>query len=253
MPPGQRPLGRAQSLRAPPTRRKRRETCERGWCGCRQDRSPSARPWALGSRTSPPQRTIHLDTFDIDRTETSAGDYGKCVDVGACTAPRCGKEKDEPERRPDHPVVCVTWAQADAFCRWANKRLPTEAEWEKAARGRDGRRWPWGNQDPTCDLANSADCSGKVKPVESTPGGASPYGVLNLSGNVYEWVADFYHRDYYAIGPERNPPGPFSGDRRVLRGGAFSYAPSELTAHGRTFADPTKSLDRVGFRCARSP
>jgi serine/threonine-protein kinase len=174
------------------------------------------------------------------------------VEAGSCSAPSCSEEGDSPEKRGDHPVVCVTWEQARRYCAWAGKRLPTEAEWEKAARGTDARTFPWGNTAPSCELAHYYDCEGtSTLPVGTLKAGASPYGVLDMAGNVFEWVADWHHADYYALGPDRDPPGPASGEKKVVRGGAYSYGADELTVHGRTFDLPIKAFTQVGFRCVR--
>jgi len=209
-------------------------------------------PEGVGLEDERPQRSIHLDTFDIDRTEVPLRDYQKCVAAQTCAPPECGEPEDKAETRPDHPVVCVSWAQAKAYCEWAGKRLPTEAEWEKAARGDDGRLFPWGNQAPSCELANHSGCGEGTHPVGSKTAGASPHGALDMAGNVYEWVADWHHEAYYELCPDRNPPGPPRGDKKIVRGGAFSYAADELTVHGRTFDRPEVAYDQVGFRCARS-
>jgi formylglycine-generating enzyme required for sulfatase activity len=209
-------------------------------------------PDGVGLRDEHPQRKIELDAFDIDRTEVSVADYGKCVSAGACEPPACTEDGDEPEKRGTYPVVCVPWESAKAYCAWAGKRLPTEAEWEKAARGTEGAKFPWGAGEPSCARANHYDCGNERKPVDSLPEGKSPYGALNMAGNVYEWVADWHHADYYALSPSKNPPGPWSGRKKVVRGGAYSYGGDELTSHGRTYDLPEKAYDQVGFRCAKS-
>jgi formylglycine-generating enzyme required for sulfatase activity len=206
----------------------------------------------VGLKDEHPQRKIFLDTFDIDRTEVSVGDYGKCVSAGACAAASCTEDGDEPEKRTGHPVVCVTWSAAEKYCERAGKRLPTEAEWEKAARGTGGAKFPWGEGEPSCNRANHDACGKERKPVDSHPEGKSPYGALNMAGNVYEWVGDWHHRAYYALSPERNPQGPWSGEKKVVRGGAYSYDADELNSHGRTYDRPVKAYDQVGFRCAKS-
>jgi formylglycine-generating enzyme required for sulfatase activity len=209
-------------------------------------------PPDVGLEDEQPQRRIHLDTFDIDRTEVSSAEYKRCVAAGQCTEPACAKADHKPETRGDHPVVCVTWDQADRFCRWAGKRLPTELEWEKAARGTDGRKYPWGNEPPSCERARYTGCGDGTHAVGALAS-ASPYGALDMAGNVWEWVADWHHAAYYAIAPARNPVPPFTGDKKVVRGGSFSYGKDNLTTHGRTFDVPTIAYDHVGIRCARAP
>ena len=158
-------------------------------------------------------------------------------------------------------MTCIEWEQAKTFCEWAGKRLPTEAEWEKAARGTDGRVFPWGSdfdQSKACDYAVFHDkwigCGkGRSWPVGSKPKGASPYGAMDMAGNVSEWVADFYDEKYYSHSPYKNPTGPAEGDRRVLRGGEFrSFLPNLRISHREAFALTFKD-ESLGVRCAKSP
>ena len=166
-----------------------------------------------------PQHAVYLDAFWIDRTEVTDAQYDKCVEAGACEH-RATIYEQRPDA-PDLPVAWVNWYDAQNYAAWAGGRLPTEAEWEKAARGENGQIYPWGNSPPDCHNANYKGCAGKLLPVGSLPDGASPYGALDMAGNVEEWVADWYDEGYYSQSPFRNPQGPESGDRQALRGGAF--------------------------------
>jgi len=216
-----------------------------------------------------PQHNVYLDAYWIDSTEVTNAMYGLCVASGSCTPPT---EDASFSRSPyyshptcaGYPVVQVTWLQAHDYCEWAARRLPTEAEWEKAARGTDGRRFPWGDQAPTGTLANlcGSECRAEPResnvddgfietsPVGSFPAGASPYGALDMAGNVLEWVTDWGRADYYSVSPEVNPSGPSTGDTRVLRGGSFVQLPVGITASARIFLLPAASNEYGGFRCA---
>ncbi len=192
-----------------------------------------------------PQHTVHLDAFWIDRTEVTNARYRLCVEAGACAEPECWD--DDALNAPDQPVVCVTWRDAVGYAAWAGGRLPTEAEWEKAARGTDGRLYPWGDGAPDCERANYNRCVGLPLPVGSLPGGASPYGVLDMAGNVHEWVSDRYGKYSYADSARENPLGPDSGFNRVTRGGSFRWQKGVRCA-SRSFYYPELSSDDRGFR-----
>ncbi|NOT57839.1 MAG: SUMF1/EgtB/PvdO family nonheme iron enzyme, partial [Deltaproteobacteria bacterium] len=192
---------------------------------------------------SGPQHSIHLDPFYIDTHEVTNQRYRAFVDATGHRAPTFWHD---PRQLADdtQPVVGVSWQDAHAFCAWQGKRLPTEAEWEKAARGTDGRRYPWGQEWDAARLHTADTIAGKplenfavwttwqrgmsagietARPaaVGSYPSGASPYGVLDMAGNVWEWVADWYEPEYYASAPARNPIGPERGEAKVLRGGGW--------------------------------
>ncbi|MEI2691323.1 MAG: bifunctional serine/threonine-protein kinase/formylglycine-generating enzyme family protein [Anaerolineae bacterium] len=201
-----------------------------------------------------PQHTVYLDAFWSDKTEVTAAQYRRCVDAGACSAPDTGGSCTySADGRSDHPINCVDWNQAAAYCAWAGRRLPTEAEWEKAARGADGRIYPWGDQAPDAALANFDQNIGSTTAVGSYPAGASPYGALDMAGNVWEWAADWYDEATYTASPRENPTGPGTGSTRVLRGGSWGISASYVRAASRDGGTPDFRDDRVGFRCARSP
>ncbi len=219
-----------------------------------------------------PQHQIDLPAYYMDITEVTAAAYKKCVDVGKCTKPdsssycspryygtygASGKEQ--------HPVNCVNWLQADTFCKWtdAKGRLPTESEWEKAARGGlHGKKYPWGDQTPTCtpgqpntvvwgDGSNTDGCGTDSTWAVGTGSSKNTYGLYDMSGNVWEWVNDWYGDSYYGSSPASNPQGPGSGSVRVKRGGSFDEVTS-LRASSRDVFKPSYVGGSVGFRCARS-
>lgn len=206
-----------------------------------------------------PQLEVVLDSFWIDRAEVTNQMYALCVAAGACTPPKStgyigrGPYYGEPEFA-DYPVLFVDWRQARDYCRWAGRRLPTEAEWEKAARGTDGRRYPWGWFNPTCDVSNHGVCARGTVDANWGPLGASPYGALNMAGNVQEWVSSLYWPYPYNSRDGREDPDAL-GDR-VLRGGTWCAGwPSLRAAHrGRFYYDnPLALLNADGFRCALTP
>ena len=204
-----------------------------------------------------PLRTVTLDAYSIDKYEVTNARYQACVDAGACEPPQEAGSytRDAYFGNPEfanYPVIQVTWHQATAFCAWEGARLPTEAEWEKAARGTDGRMYPWGDQAPTQELANFDKNVGDTTPVGSYPAGASPYGVMDMAGNVWEWVSDWYDSAYYSQSPTDNPQGPATGGSRVLRGGSWSLD-SDVRSTYRSYYSPSRwSGYYGGFRCARS-
>ncbi len=196
-----------------------------------------------------PRHTVYLEAFWIDQTEVTNRMYSMCIAAGACTKP-VSTESDLVEK-PDHPVRGVTWFQAQKYCQWSDRRLPTEAEWEKAARGPDGRLFPWGDQKPNADLVNFDFVMNDILDVGKFPKGASAYQAYDMAGNVWEWVADWYAENYYSEAPYRNPIGPGSGNRRVIRGGAWNTAEQAIRSANRFWAFPGRD-DFTGFRCADS-
>jgi formylglycine-generating enzyme required for sulfatase activity len=223
-------------------------------------------------RDEKPQHIVYLDAFWIDRTEVTNARYVRFLNTlgehrGTCGGRDCAETRVEDKYSPflrrqgqyvvepgleDHPATEVSWYGAQAYCAWAGARLPTEAEWERAARGVDGRTYPWGNEPPDCDRAQYGDCGGATAPVGARLAGASPYGVLDMAGNVWEWVADWYDPAYYTISPAQNPQGPAGGERKVFRGGSWGYPPTFMRAADRARNRPTYAGFNVGFRCATS-
>ncbi|PCC68412.1 Formylglycine-generating enzyme, required for sulfatase activity, contains SUMF1/FGE domain [Nannocystis exedens] len=212
-----------------------------------------------------PAQAIFLDSFMIDRYEVTWKDYSACVAGGGCSkiaTSRCEVWTGEAFVRgaalapaflgEDHPVVCATWQQAVDYCAWMGKRLPTEAEWERAARGPDARsQYPWGDDPPTCAQAHTHECGTTTAPVGQHPAGVSPEGIHDLAGNASEWVADWYDKYAYRRGSRRNPTGPPRGAVRVVRGGSYYDGPGYLRASYRYGLSPQWGYGTVGFRCAR--
>jgi formylglycine-generating enzyme required for sulfatase activity len=207
-----------------------------------------------------PVHTVGVDAFWIDRTEVTNAMYAKCVLAGGCQQPKSTSSSTRNNyygaaQYANYPVINVTWDNANGYCQWAGVHLPTEAEWEKAARGTDGRTYPWGDDVPTCSLANfwnvNRGCFGDTSPVGSYPSGASPYKALDMAGNVWEWVMDWYDPGYYAKSLSFNPSGPISGTNRVLRGGAWGYGADYVSSSYRYGHIPASTDSNFGFRCSR--
>jgi formylglycine-generating enzyme required for sulfatase activity len=228
------------------------------YMGCPQRGDPDC------ERDEKPAFRVQLSRFAIDRLEVTQGEYQQCVAAGGCTPldlqhcfvwngrsfVRGGKPPGE-LLQPDHPVVCVDWLQAATYCNQVGKRLPTEAEWERAAAGSEQRRYPWGNEPPTCARAQFDGCWDHTRPVAIRPTGATPEGVHDLAGNASEWVLDWYSKFAYARPFRSDPAGPDAGQVRVVRGGSYYDGPSVLRAAYRYGLNPNSSFSTVGFRCVR--
>jgi formylglycine-generating enzyme required for sulfatase activity len=218
----------------------------------------------VASSDEKPKHMVYLGAYWIDRTEITNAMFKKCVDSGTChprtyspymwgVASRTRKSYYDNPTFADYPVIMLDADEAQTYCQWVGRRLPSEAEWEKAARGSDSRAYPWGNNPPDCSLANFQGCVGDTAPVGSHPKGNSPYGAADMAGNLWEWVADKYDPAYYAISPSRNPTGPSSGDFRGLRGGSWggTSLPDALRVANRASGKPEHWSDgEIGFRCA---
>ena len=206
-----------------------------------------------------PQRRVYLKAFDIDRYEVSNVHYLQFVLATGTTGPPYWKADPFPDKMAAHPVIGVSGREADAYCRWAGKRLPTEAEWEKAARGTDGRIFPWGSQPAGWLRSNIAHPGSKrglkyppLANVDRYDRGVSPYGAYQMAGNVAEWVADWFDPAYYRSATTSNPTGPSSGDQRVFRGGSWNEDPEVARSAGRGALAPDHRSYLIGFRCARN-
>jgi formylglycine-generating enzyme required for sulfatase activity len=219
-----------------------------------------------------PAHNVALDAFWIDQLEVTNAMYMLCVQTGDCSLPgdwASDRRFDyfNTEEFKDYPVVHVTWEQANIYCDWAGRRLPTEAEWERAARGDDFRNYPWGDEPPNEKYANFSRLVNDTSRVGSYAAGASPFGALDMAGNVWEWVSDLYRTEYYRISPDHNPTGPESNTTylRVIRGGSFQdeWADLRVSKRGEALGPapnaPFDALNRsgehsskIGIRCAVS-
>ena len=209
----------------------------------------------MGNDDDSPRRDVYVDAFHLDRYEVSTARYRRYLDA-THSQPPDGWEDVDAARDADLPVVGVAWNDADAYCQWAGKRLPSEAEWEKAARGTDARTFPWGDSPPTADQANFANAAtnayrGGLARIGTHPAGRSALGIDDLAGNAAEWVADWY-AEGFSPSDRHNPKGPASGTGKVIRGGGWHDPAPRISATRRFFADPATRSDDVGFRCARS-
>ena len=222
-----------------------------------------------GEENEGPVHVVGLDALWIDRSEITNGQYRRCVEEGECDPPRESGSHTrvsyyDDGAYDDYPVIYVSWHQASDYCSWVGARLPTEAEWEYAARGPQGRVFPWGEQfdgnllnscDANCELdwADESIDDGyeDTAPVGSYPGGASWCGAQDMAGNVWEWVEDWYAADAYENSPARNPTGPSTGEYRMLRGGSWYNYVDFLRSTYRTWHDPGVADTSIGFRCAK--
>lgn len=217
-----------------------------------------------GNPDEAPTHTVKLDSFWIDQTEVTNAMYAKCVADKKCALPRYEKSHTRAAyygqpKYDDFPVIYVSWNAASAYCAWADRRLPTEAEWEKAAswdpQTNEKLVYPWGNDEPNNDLLNYSHIVEDTTKVGEYPDGASPYGALDMSGNVWEWTADWYDAGYYAKSRSSNPLGPLEptlGQSRALRGGSWNNLAKNVRAALRSRNSQSSEYDYQGFRCARS-
>lgn len=218
-----------------------------------------------GEKDERPARRVYLDAFSIDKFEVTVALYAKFLEATGLEAPPQWNIINQFQHQK-RPVVMVDWADAATYCKWAGKRLPTEAEWEKAARGTDGRTFPWGNDPPTRLHANFGKFNANnevdygwnshaaLNPVGLLEDGKSPYGIYDMAGNVSEWTSDWYDKNAYQNSPARNPKGAASGEDKVLRGGSWLVNPQALrSAHRDNDLKPTNRFSDNGFRCAKTP
>lgn len=216
----------------------------------------------MGSNENADEKPVHrvsLYDYYLDKYEVTMSRYAAFLQATGRATPARWNEASLVSDG-DRPVIGVDWHDADAYCRYYGKRLPTEAEWEKAARGTDGRKYPWGNEEPTSrhakyDQDGKASWTGyaTLASVESYEAGKSPYGMYNMAGNVWEWVADWYNKTYYQSSPDRDPTGPSSGSFRVLRGGSWFHDAYNMRSANRDDYLPASRLYNLGFRCAKTP
>jgi formylglycine-generating enzyme required for sulfatase activity len=214
-----------------------------------------------GGRDEYPRHDVFVDTFFIDKFEMTNGRYLEFVTATGHRVPQNSKNPTRnlwqgdaiPDSLADRPVINVDWYDAEAYCAWAGRRLPTEAEWEKAAKGTADRRFPWGNIEPTVKHLNfNQRWIGEktLMPVGSYEAGKSPFGAYDMAGNVWEWVNDWYDAKYYEKSPEKNPKGPETGTKKVIRGAGWQNETPTVRIFTRVDSDPTIRNESTGFRCA---
>lgn len=223
-----------------------------------------------GNADQTPIHTVQLNGFWLDRTEVTNEMFVRFLNAqgnqqeGGTTwldptdpfvwiVDKDGVWQTRSERDNNYPALKVSWYGAKAYCAWAGRDLPTEAQWEYAAKGMENRRFPWGNDDPVCSLARFSGCGNSPVEVGSLLSGANVWGVLNLAGNVAEWTNDRYAADYYSQSPQENPPGPINGYYRVIRGGSWQTTYLPLQTFNRKWAGADENINSVGFRCAMAP
>lgn len=223
-----------------------------------------------GANDEHPIHEVYLDNFYIDQYEVSVKRYSHFLnktshpnpseakrDLWGPNARMASWEGVDLKRDAQKPIVDIDWNSAKSYCQWAGKRLPTEAEWEKAARGSDGRTYPWGRARPESHIANFKNWgphpiyAHKLHPIDSFEQGKSPYGAYNMGGNAPEWVADWYARDYYKVSPKKNPQGPLTGERKVYRGGSYTGQFWEMRSALRQAVFPAGFAYEMGVRCAK--
>ena len=214
-------------------------------------------PEGTGEPDERPQHKVYLNDYYIDQYEVTVERYHHFLKVKNRGAPKYWDQVDL-KRDGQKPVVRINWYDARAYCQWAGKRLPTEAEWEKAARGPDNRTYPWGETKPNFSTANLGKAyeprkayAEKLRAVGSYERGKSPYEAYDMAGNVWEWVVDWYDRYYYQTSPKKNPQGPSSGNFKVRRGGSWGNDPTALRSALRGRFLPARRSAAIGGRCAQ--
>jgi formylglycine-generating enzyme required for sulfatase activity len=210
-----------------------------------------------GDPDEKPAHKVQISAFFMDKYEVTVKQYAAFLQESGGDRPAEWKTMNKTANQ-NRPVMGVDWAEAARYCKWAGKRLPTEAEWEKAARGTDGRLYPWGNDPPTPLHANYGKKEWNnheaLVPVGTLEAGKSPYGIYDMAGNVWEWVSDWYDNDYYKNSPSDSPAGPPTGGFKVIRGGSWNTSARSLRAADRYFDPPSFRSQYVpGFRCAKNP